>query len=673
MAAGFPDYTQDFLWYGLRRFGMWLFRATASLRLAVVLIVTLAAVLAVATVLESARGREYAQWYVYRSHWFIGLLGLLGLNILAATLIRFPWGIGRIGFVMTHTGLLVLLAGAVQTFTRGVEGTLAFQEGESANAATLSERSQLTVIRPSQMGGHAGGFHGSDSVVFAFRPGPVDWPEGKTLDLGYLGGVGVRVLKYYRHAEVEEQWLADPAEAGGPAVRFALRSARAPIEGHPPLFDEESGEGSGIAAWLSEEMGPLGFGPARFEIHRAPVASLVEDFLRPPSQEKEKESDSAGVLSMHYQGRMTRVPVGPNVGRKLPLGDTGLSVEIAEYLPNARLVGTAKFASDDKRPDNPLLELRVHVPGQEKPIRQIAFARRPFLTLDAVHGWDCPVKFWYHHPAVKAVPGVEFLAVPGGKLYCRVGSRDQYISGREVRPGDEIDTGAHFQLRVLEYLPSARREVVFRPAAPSIPAGDETAPTAAALVEVDVEGTIEQVWVKQNDATYGMRRLDTAAGPLLISFGYERLPLDFTLKLLEFQRGTNPGGMGDASFASRVRLVDRAAGVNDEFTISMNQPLVHRKYVFYQSSFQEQAGGDVSILTVAYDPGRTLKYLGSLLTCLGILVMICKRVTLGRRGGRVAGERPARPSAESRPAAQAVAGVGAEAAAPGHGSLAGSR
>jgi len=657
MPRTLPPDPQDHAWNRLRALSGWLFRAAASLRLAVILIVTLAGVLAVATVLESTRGREYAQWYVYRSHWFIALLGLLGVNILAATLIRFPWGLGRIGFVMTHAGLLVLLAGAVQTFTRGVEGTLAFQEGESANALTLADRSQLTVIRRTQMGSHGSGFHGSDSVVFAFRPGPVDWPEGKTLNLGYIGGVGLRVLRYYRHAEVEEQWVADPAEAAGPALRFALQSAGGPGQGHPPRSEQGEAElGPGIEGWLSEEMGPLGFGPARFEISRATVGTLVEDFLRPPTV----ESDSAGVLSMHYQGRVTRVPVAPNVGRKMPIGDQGLAVEIAEYLPNARLAGTAKFTSQDDRPDNPLLELRVHVPGQEKPIRQIAFARRPFLTLDAVHGWDCPVKFWYHHPAVKVVPGVEFLAAPGGKLFCRVGRRDHYLPRGEVKPGDDIDTGAHFRLRVLEYLPSARREVRFRPSSPATPGGEENEQTAAALVEVDVEGSTEQIWLKQNDATYGMRRLDTAEGPLLISFGYERLPLDFTLKLLEFHRARNPGGMGDAAFASRVRLVDRAAGVNGEFTISMNQPLVHRQYVFYQSSFQEQPGGDVSILTVAYDPGRTLKYLGSLLTCLGILVMISKRVAMGRWNACVAGPAAARQGAQAEREAQAPAGVAAE-------------
>ena len=54
----------------------------------------------------------------------------------------------------------------------------------------------------------------------------------------------------------------------------------------------------------------------------------------------------------------------------------------------------------------------------------------------------------------------------------------------------------------------------------------------------------------------------------------------------------------------------------------MNAPLTHGKYTFYQSGFDQTADGkDVSVLSVAYDPGRFLKYLGSLMICVGIFVM----------------------------------------------------
>lgn len=75
-----------------------------------ILILLLAAVLAAATFMESAKGREYAQWYVYKSSWFIALLALLGVNILAATLVRFPWKMRNLGFLITHAGLLAVLA-----------------------------------------------------------------------------------------------------------------------------------------------------------------------------------------------------------------------------------------------------------------------------------------------------------------------------------------------------------------------------------------------------------------------------------------------------------------------------------------------------------------------------------------------------------------------------------
>ena len=40
------------------------------------------------------------------------LLAFLGDNILCAALIRYPWKKRQTGFVITHAGLLILLAGS---------------------------------------------------------------------------------------------------------------------------------------------------------------------------------------------------------------------------------------------------------------------------------------------------------------------------------------------------------------------------------------------------------------------------------------------------------------------------------------------------------------------------------------------------------------------------------
>jgi hypothetical protein len=473
----------------LARIAIALFRRLASLKLAVLLLVVLAGVLSVATFLDAARGPDYAQWYVYHAWWFAALLALLAANILAAALIRFPWGYRRIGFLLTHAGLLVLLAGSIRSFMDGVSGQLSLVEGETAREFLVTDRSQFMVQWQGQ-----GGATGRPPVAFAFRPGPVDWPEGKTLDFGELGGVGLKVLKFYAHAGVAERWVEDERGLGNPALRLALAGP----------------DGQTVRElWLG--CGPSGaeasLGAVSLELHRAPVDSMLEDFLKPPTLADQKQ----GVLSIHHEGRVERIGVSEHLGKKVPVGKSKIAVEIVRYLPHAR------------------------------------------------------------------------------------------------------------------------RETGFQPL--EFAAGQAAGAEPAALVEISTEEGTEQIWLKRNDPKHGFRTMPTPQGPLAASFRFERVPLDFSLTLLRFQRGLNPGGAGDASFASTVRLADRASKVDQEHEIAMNQPLAHGKYRFYQASFDEPPDGRKrSVLAVACDPGRSLKYAGSLMLCAGILAMISVRFRRAKSG-----------------------------------------
>lgn len=583
-----------------------IFRWLADLKLAVILIVVLAAVLAWATLLESAHGREYAQWYVYKSNWFIALLGLLGVNILMATLIRWPWTKTRSGFVMTHAGLLVLLAGSIQTFMAGIDGQIIIEEGKSGNTILLTERSQLTAMWHQE--------RGLPPAAFLFNAGAVDWPEGTSLDMGELGGIHVKILRFLRHARTEEVWVEDNTGSGGPAIGFALVG---------------SGGKAGEMNWLSAGAfgGELAVGPALLELHRAADESLVQDFTNPPATDG---IDEKGVLSLHYKGKMQRFPVSEHLGKEVSLDDSGARVEFVEYLAAARPDEGGKFASQGDEPRNPMLELRIHLPDQEKPLRQIAFARHPLLNLDAVHGKSSPVKFWYHHPAVKPEPGTQFLQTPDGKLFARTAVDGRYQSRGEVKAGDEVETSAGLRLKVFEYFRHAKEKVLFRPV--ELARGESSGPEAAVLVEITAGGKTQQEWLKRNDENYGFRTLESPEGPLAITYGYERVPLGFTLKLDDFRRARNPGGMGDASFASAVQLIDQAQKIDRKHVISMNEPLVHGKYTFYQSGFHELPGGtEATVLTVAYDPGRFLKYAGSLMICVGAFFMFYTKANLTRK------------------------------------------
>jgi hypothetical protein len=96
----------------------------ASLRLAIVLLALFAACLAGATLLESVYSARAAQDLVYRTWWFALLLALLAANVVGAALKKYPWKRHQTGFLITHSGLLVLLLGGLLTSLFGVEGQM---------------------------------------------------------------------------------------------------------------------------------------------------------------------------------------------------------------------------------------------------------------------------------------------------------------------------------------------------------------------------------------------------------------------------------------------------------------------------------------------------------------------------------------------------------------------
>ena len=232
---------------------------------------------------------EFADWYVYKSDWFIALLAVLSANIVAAIVVRFPWK-NRWGFLLAHAGILVLLWGALQTFLEGVDEQLALAEREQTDRLQLSDWCKFTVSREAKPGGEA------PQDVFPFRPGPFDWPGGRTYD-GWqeAHGVKLKVLKYYAHARTEEDWTAAKEKEGKPSLRYAIVGA----------FGKTM-----IENWLAGE--PNTEFP-KLAILPAPVDSMREDFLNPPANEE----DPDGVLSVHYDGRMQRIPVSKNIGKKV--------------------------------------------------------------------------------------------------------------------------------------------------------------------------------------------------------------------------------------------------------------------------------------------------------------------------------------------------------------------
>ncbi|MBQ6108125.1 MAG: hypothetical protein IJK97_07930, partial [Thermoguttaceae bacterium] len=110
-------------------------RFLGSMYFAIGVILILAVVMAWATFLGMQFGDDASAWCVYHAGWFLVLCGLLGLSVLISALLRWPWKKFQTGFLVTHLGILVLLAGCWIDFRFSQSAFLTVAEGETNSVA----------------------------------------------------------------------------------------------------------------------------------------------------------------------------------------------------------------------------------------------------------------------------------------------------------------------------------------------------------------------------------------------------------------------------------------------------------------------------------------------------------------------------------------------------------
>ena len=191
------------------------FKILASLRLAVVIIISLAALAATGTIYEAMyNDSEIAQKLVYESPYMYIVLGLLSVNLIGVMVDRWPWKKHHAGFVMAHVGILLLLLGAWITHKFGVDGSMVFEVGEQSQDVTLRDR-QLMIF---------GSLDGSRMQLIYDEP--VDFlrdpPTSKSPYVIHMGGDEMRFSDYYNFAFRESEVEATASEKDGPAIRFQL-------------------------------------------------------------------------------------------------------------------------------------------------------------------------------------------------------------------------------------------------------------------------------------------------------------------------------------------------------------------------------------------------------------------------------------------------------------------
>ncbi|NDG85245.1 MAG: hypothetical protein EBX52_09460 [Proteobacteria bacterium] len=120
---------------------------------------------------------------------------------------------------------------------------------------------------------------------------------------------------------------------------------------------------------------------------------------------------------------------------------------------------------------------------------------------------------------------------------------------------------------------------------------------------------------------------------IFILFFPKRLLLPYGLRLKNFVMTTNPGTQEPATYSSHVQVVDEFQKTSADMEalpshhITMNEPLEWKGYTFYQASYIPEAPRPVTtILSVNFDPGRGLKYWGSILLIAGSIALYLSKV-----------------------------------------------
>src|SRR3954467_6694148 len=163
-----------------------IFRFFASLKLAVVLLAVLIIGAIAGTIYESSFDAKVARTYVYGAPWFNLWLVFLAANLTVSALSRWPWKKHHVAFLITHLGIITLLAGSLIGRIWGIEGTITLFKGEPPTNRLLVDQHHLRV-------------RDTDGVIKAYAAEFINrrpTPE-RPLDLGPLAsGARLSIIEY---------------------------------------------------------------------------------------------------------------------------------------------------------------------------------------------------------------------------------------------------------------------------------------------------------------------------------------------------------------------------------------------------------------------------------------------------------------------------------------------
>jgi hypothetical protein len=565
-------------------------RTVGSLWFAAVLLVLLLIAMACATTYETATSAAQALAVYYRAWWFEGLLALLALNTAAALIVRFPFSRRLLGFVITHVSILVILAGAFITKHAAFDGRVIVAEGQTVTDMINVDRETLTATRTRDQA----------RATITLPPGifggfsAVAQPPAPPLQ---LGDVAVAIQQYVPDSAWVRRILPDNDPRHPPAVEVAMMTT--------------AGQTS---AWLlAGRSEPLADRAVSFR-HITDVAEWNELLAAAEA------ADAEVVVRAVVGGTTFDFPLADCLNQPVPIGQTGYSLRVLRYMAHAVVAARGQIIDDPTRPSNPVIEVEISSPDQTE--TRYAFANFPGFRHG---GQDIRELEMILLAGAADQPGtpVQIFQDPADGLHIR------FNTGGGAGPLQELEAAVPREApwpgttyAVLRRLPHARTDRVLEQIHPP-----RAQREPAILVTVTSAGQSSPHWLQKDRAvpvTIGSTQLE-------LTYANERVPLGFALTLDAFNLGYYPGGRSPRSYESLITLVDPGSGRARNAVVTMNRPVTHGGYEFFQSSYSMETGQTYSYLSVARDPGRPIVYFGYVALLAGMLIVLATRLAARQR------------------------------------------
>ena len=549
-----------------------LIRFIGSIKLAVPLLSAIIGILISATFYESQVGSTTVQQEVYKSPWFGALMFMLALNLSVSAISRYPWrGARKVGFALTHFGLVVIIAGSAAVIHLGMEGMLLVRTDRDAGDRLRMQGDLLEVVNSDRL---------EQGSIFVKQDGSVS-PR-------FVAGLE---LEAYTDNAVQEISFVEGEEINNPGVRLSLASDRM-----GQTIDRTLAISPNVYSKVS-------LGPAELELVEVKSKGELKSLLQPQSNRH-----PWGELEIATPTKKRIVDVKSNRGKTIKVGN--IKIAIDDFYPDFRLDRDKQPATASENYNNPAITLEVtSSQGRE---RWYVFGKAdfpPVRTLISKKAIDnLTLDYQIQPPEVKDF--FKVIVTDDKKLYYAAKSSTKFKSG-SLTVGKEVSPGwADFRITLDEYLPHAQLQRKI------MPTNNKKVRGAPALLVKTKSG--RETWLPWGEAS----AIQDGDNTIYAAFSPKLYQIPFGIKLEDFIVDRNEGSQSVAMWTSKIRIEDPANNNVEQRKVWMNHPTWYKGWKIAQASWNP---GDLqqSTLQVKREPAwvTALTWIGSGLVILGIGIM----------------------------------------------------